>query len=292
MSTPIAALGHVGIRKEESFASGGAVDSWQPFDTEDIQLTVVNIYGDRIQATAESVGGTPSHRTVAGPITFGISPQNPSQWWYCGLGQSSSPYSIERPLKSLLIQIDRETGAVQASGCTIGSMAFSSSEGEELKCTVNIEAKDMGNVAAGNPTFTSGDAPYIHSEATFLLNGVTDTNVKSFSVNVDNGAGTDLFGSNQTRIDIPATKLVITGSYTKLFANTTERNAFLARQVRTFQVTFTRGAYSYDINVNKIRYDTKPTPLAGQSEYIVETFNWTAYVDDADVEKSVVLTVV
>ena len=288
---PIAALGHVGIRKEESFASGGAVDSWQPVDSEDIQLNQANIYGDRIQATEEQVGGVASQKSVTGSLTFGVSPNNPSEWWECGLGQSSSPYSGARPLSSMLIQVDRETGAVQSSGDMIASMALSSTQGEELKCTVNIEGQDMASVGAGSPSWVSGDAPFVHSEASFLLNGVADADVQAFTVNIDNNLATDLFGSNKTRENIAATKLVVTGSYTKLFETTTERDAFLAAQVRSFQVTFNRGAKSFDINVAKLRYDSKPTPLSGQTDYIVETFNWTAYVDDASAENSVVVTV-
>lgn len=289
---PIVALGHLGIRTEASFASGGAIDNWQPFDSEDITKNQENIYGDRIQATAESTGGTPDKKTVAGTVNFGISPSNPSEWWVCGLGQSTSPYSVERPLKSMVLQIDKETAAVQASGCMINTLTISSTEGEELKCAVAIEAKDLSDVAAGSPSFASGDAPYVHSEATFKLNGVEDANIKAFSVAGNNNVADDLFGSSKTRLDIPATKLMVTGSFSKLFADTTEHNAFLAELPRSFQATFNRGAKSFDVNVNKLRYDSAPAPLSGQSDYIVEDFSWTGYVDDSSVEKSLVITVV
>lgn len=296
MTTPIAALGHVGIRKEGSFASGGAVDSWQPIDSEDLGLNVSNVYGDRVQASAEQVGGIESRRSVNGSLTFGITPSNPSEWWECGVGGSSSPYSESRPLSSMLIQVDKETAAIQTSGDMIASMAFSSAQGEgpsaELKCTVNIEGVDESSVSAGSPTWVSGDVPFLHSEADFKLNGTSNTGVTAFTVNVNNNLADDLYGSGKTRKDIPATKLLVTGSFTKLFEDTTERNAFITAQVRSFQATFTRGANSFDINVAKLRYDTKPTPLGGQSEYIMETFNWTAYVDDSATEDSIVLTVV
>lgn len=292
--TAIAALGHLGIRKEASFASGGAIDSWQPFDSESIQLNRANVYGDRIQASEESVGAVLGHRSVTGSITFGISPQNPSEWWECMLGQSSSPHSGERPLKSLVLQIDRETGAVQASGCMIASATISSSQGEgpdsELKCAANIEGKDLSSVTAGTPSFTSTDPPYIHSEASFLLNDVADTDVQSWSVTIDNNLATDLYGAGYSREDIPATKLTVTGNYTKMYESTTERDAFFAGSARSFQVTFNRGTRSFDINCAKIRYDNRPAPLGGQSEYIIETFNWTAYVDDASSENSIVIT--
>jgi len=291
----IAALGHVGIRKEAAFASGGAVDVYQPIDSESLQLNRENVYGDRIQATAEMVGAVLGRKTVTGGLTFGVSPQCATQWWECGLGQTSSPFSESRPLSSIAIEVDREAGAIYASGCAIGSLTFSSSQGagpdSELKCAVTIEGKDQAPATATSPSFTADDPPYIHSEASFLLNGGADTNVQSFTVTIENTLATDLFGSGFTREKIAATKLVCTGSFTKMFEDTTERNAFFSGGARSFQVTFNRGGRSFDINCAQIRYDTRPTPLGGQSEYIIETFNWTAYVDDSSSENSVVLTV-
>ena len=253
------------------------------------------VYGDRIQATEEQVGGVENRRMGAGAIVFGVSPDGPLQWWQCGLGQSSSPYSGERPLNSMLLEVDREAGAVQTSGAMISSLAFASAQGSgpdsELKCTVTIESKDFGGVSAGNPSFEADDAPFIHSEAVFTINNNPEDDVTGFALNIANNPITDLYGSDKTRQEIPATKLVVTGSFTKMFASTTERNAFFNRDDVSFQVTFTRGAQSFDINVAKAKYDTRPTPLTGQSAYVAETFNFTAFVDDSTSENSVVITV-
>lgn len=292
----VAALGHVGIRKEAAFASGGSIDNYQPIDSEGIGLQRENIYGDRIQATEEQVGGITGRRKVSGPIVFGVSPQNPTQWWECGLGQSSSPHSGERPLSSLMIEVDRETGAIQTSGCMVVSLTLASAQGSgpdaELKCTAQIEGKDIGKATAGTPSFTATDAPYVHSEGAFKLNGVADDDITAWSANIANNNALELYGSDLTRQKISATKLVCTGSFTKLFETLTERDAFLNDGgARSFQVTFTRGARSFDVNVAKLKYDTAPRPLEGQTSYIMETFNWTAYVDDASSENSVVITV-
>lgn len=286
----IAALGHLGLRKEESFGSGGAVDSWQPIISESMKVTKENIYGTRIQATGEKVAGIASRKFANGTISFGITPQNPSQWWQCGLGQSSSPYSIERPLNSLLIQVDKETAALQTSGDMITQMEITSESGGELMCNITIEGKDGANVSAGSPSWVSGDAAYIHSEGTFKLNGVTDNDISAFAVTLNNNNATDLYGSNNTRQEIPATNLEVTGSFTKFFNDNTERDAFLTDLPRSFQVTFNRGGRSYDINIARLLYDDRDDPLSSQSDYVAETFTWTAYVDDVTVDKSVVIT--
>ena len=295
MAVPIAAQGAVGIRRESSFASGGAVDNYQPINSEDLVLNQVNVYGDRVRNTEKQVGGTPHHKAVTGGVVFGVSPSNPQQWWACGLGSSNnvSPYNGVRPLPSMLINADRKTGAVQTSGDIISTLSLASSQDGELTCTVAVEGKDMASTAAfaSNSSYNSGDAPYVHSEATFRLNGTVNADVMSFGVEINNNPATDLFGSDQARRDIPAKKRGVTGNYTKLFQDTVERNAFLANQNRSFQVTFARGAKSFDINVPKLKYDTNPEPLAGQNEYILETFNYTVFIDDNS-ENDVVITVV
>ena len=52
MSASIVALGHVGIRKEESFASGGEPTDYQPIFSEDIRMEKHYDYSDRIMNTS------------------------------------------------------------------------------------------------------------------------------------------------------------------------------------------------------------------------------------------------
>lgn len=279
--------GHLGIRKEASFASGGSVDHWQPFTSESIELSYANVYTDQVRNTAEQVGGQRGVSSVAGNISFNVTPQGPTEWWQCGLGQASSVFYVERPLDSLLLQIDRETGCVQASGCMIGDMSFNSSQGGVLGCSVSIEGAGLGSCSAGSPSYTEEDVPYLHHEAVFSLNGTSDTSVTTFSVSISNSLGTDLYGTGTDRVEIPAGKLIVTGSFTKLFDDVVERNAFLNAQERSFNVTFTRGGTFFAINCPNIRYNSRPANISSQSEYILETFNFTSYVNDASTEKSI-----
>lgn len=284
---PLGFQGHLGIRKEAAFASGGTIDSWQPFNSETIEQTINNVYSDRVQSTSEQVGGHRGNEVVAGGITFPVSPSNPTQWWTCGLGQATSPFYVARPLSSLLLQIDRETAAVQVSGAMINNITFSSASNGELTCSVDIEAAGMGSCTAGSPTFTASDEPYLHEESVFQLNGIADTSITSWSIAINNNLQTDLFGNQLKRIDIPAGKLLVTGTFSKLFDDTTERNAFLSAGVRSFKAAFSRGAKSLVFLASKIRYNSHPENIGGQSEYIIESFNWTAFIDDQTTEYSV-----
>lgn len=285
MAVPIGAEGHFGYRIEESYASGGVIANWAPIMSEDVQKIFSNVYSDRIANTSEQVGGQTGNRAVTGTIEMPICPQTSLDIWRLVLGQATSPFYSERPLKSVAIEIDRSTDAILASGCMVSSATISSATGGELVMSLTLEAQDLNDTTAGSPTYTSGDSiPYLHSDGTFTLDGTADTSITAWSLNVDNNLVTDLYGTGQIRIDIPAGKCAVTGSFTKLFDDTTERNKFLAASVVSFKAAFSRGSTSLVFYVDKAKYDSRPSPMTGQSDYILETFSFTGYVDDPDAE--------
>lgn len=292
MSVPIAALGHLGLRKEESFASGGAVADYQPIFSEDLQMNKAYYYGSLVMASAQQVGGRIMQQNVTGAVVFPISPSNPEEWWQCGIGGSSSPYSPARPLKSMLIVVDRETGDILTSGDMIASLEISSAAGGPLQCTASIEGKGFQDHTAGSASYTSGDDPYLHNEGVFELDDVATSDIMSFAVNVNNNLITDLYANQKERRDIPASMAVVTGNFTKLFQDTDTRNKFLQELPVKIEATYSRGAKSFKIALNSVRFDNTTEPLSGQTDYISETFNFTGYITDTATENVITVTIV
>lgn len=287
----IVARGAVGLRKEASFASGGAIDNWQVVESASLQKTNVYVYQDRVRNTPEQIGGRFAHTVVGGNITFPVSPQGPTEWWEIGIG-GTGPYTPQLPLSSLAIEIQEgDVGANYSSGDRIGSLSLSSSQGDILRCTVSIEAKDQSARTAGSPSFTSGDDPFLHSEGIFTLDGVVNDQVTAFSVTKDNNLITDVFGTGRARREIPATKAVVTGSISILFENTTHRNRFFNQLPSAIIADYVRGSRSFKIELVNINYDTSDRPLDGQTSFIIETLNFTAFVNDPAGENSIKLTV-
>lgn len=283
---PVGAQGHCGLVVETSFGAGGTVNAWQTITSESLNLTENNIYSDRIANTAEQVGGVQGNESVAGDIVFPVTKKMLTTWLRCGIGQETSPFYYERPLDSFMVQVDHETSALQASGCMIESLAFSSAQGDILSCTASIQAKGISKCTAGTPTYTSGDDPFVHQDATFYLNDISDSSVTAWNININNNLVNDLYGTNRNRIDIPAAKMTVTGSFTKLFDDVQERDAFLNCQIRSFKVHFARGSNYLTVWCPRVRYDTHTENIGGQSEYILETFNFTAYTDDPSTTKA------
>ena len=291
-SPSIIARGAVGIRKEASFASGGGIDNWQVVESASLTRTNTHVYQDRVRNTPEQVGGRFAHSMVAGQVVFPVSPSNPLQWFECGIG-GTGPYTPSLPLSSIAIEIQEgDVAAVYSSGDMISRIEFGSQAGDILRCTVGIEGAELSARTASAVTFTSGDDPYLHQEAAFTLDGVANSQIMAFSVAKENNLVTDLFATGRRRRDIPATKAVVTGSISILFENTTFRNRFFNQLPSSISVVYTRGAKNFTIALNNVNYDVSDRPLSGQTSYITETLNFTAFVNDPTAENSMKVTVV
>lgn len=293
-SPSIGARGALGIRKEASFASGGGIDSWQVIESASFNKTNVHVYQDRVRNTPEQVGGRFAHTIVSGQVSFPVSPQNPTQWWECGVG-GSGPYTPSLPLSSMAIELQEgDVAAVYSSGDMVSRIEISSRQGDILRCTVGLECKELSARSATSipsTAFPSGDDPFLHSECTFQLDGVTNSQVVSFSVSKENNLITDLLANNTTRRDIPASKAVVTGSIGLLFENTTMRNRFFNQLPSRISANYVRGGRSFLVELNNVVYDASERPVEGQSSYVTENLNFTAFVNDPGSENSIKLTV-
>lgn len=293
MAVSIAARGALGIRKEASFASGGGIDSWQVIESSSIKKSNQFIYQDRIRNTPEQVGGQFSHTVVSGQVVFPVAPGTPTQWWECGIG-GTGPYTPQIPLSSMAMEIQEgQIGTVSTSGDMIGRLELSSKKGDILRCSIDIEGVDLSNRAsATTPSFASGDDAYLHSECTFTLDGVNNNDVESFSVTKENNLITDLYGNNPRRREIPATKAQVTGTLSLLFSDTTMRNRFMNQLPSRITAVYARGSRSFRVDLVNINYDADDRPLEGQTSFILETMNFTAFVNDPSAQNSLKVTVV
>lgn len=291
MTVSIAARGALGIRKEASFASGGGIDNWQVIESSTLEKRNVHITQDRIRNTPEQVNAPFSYTLVTGQLVFPVSPQTPNTWWECAIG-GSGPYTPQIPLPSLALEIQEgQIGTVYSSGDMITRMELSSKKGDVLKCSVQIEGADLAPRASSTPTFASGDVPYLHSECTFTLDGVVNQDVESFTVTKENNNITDLYGSSVRRREIPATKAVVTGSIELLFSDTTMRNRFMNHTPSRITALYQRAGDSFQIDLVNIVYTSDIRPMSGQTSFILETLQFSAYIDDT-AQNSIKVTVV
>ena len=163
MPTPsIPARGALGIRLEASFGSGGGLDNWQVIERGSLNKDNLHVFQDRIRNSPEQIGGRFAQTMVKGAFIFPVSPANPTQWFPCGIG-GTGPYTPSLPISPMALELQEgDVAAVYSSGDMISRIEFSSKKGDILRCTVDIEGKDLsGRTATTIPStaFPSGDDP-------------------------------------------------------------------------------------------------------------------------------------
>ena len=79
MPVPIAAEGHVGLRRDESYASGGSISTYQPIFSEDMQIVQNYHYPDQIASNPQQIGSRLMNVSIAGSVTFPVAPQSPEE---------------------------------------------------------------------------------------------------------------------------------------------------------------------------------------------------------------------
>ena len=294
MAVTLASTGYVGLRTEGSFGSGGTVDTFQPIISESLIHQKDYFYPQVIQNSRQQQGGRLMRELVTGGISFYVTPNNTEKWWQAALGNASSPYSAkgQATIGSVVVHVDRGVGDLYTSGDKISSMDFSSNSSEGLVCNVAIEGKGGNDASIGAPTFNSGDDPYMHSEATFEIGGAQDDEITAFTLSLNNNLITDLWtGASLTRREIPATSLLVTGTFTRLFTDTTARALFLANTQTSFKVTFARNSNTFILECAKINMEQNDAPLSGFSAIVNETIPFTAQVDDSASDDAIKITV-
>jgi hypothetical protein len=294
MTIAISSVGHLRGRREESFASGGAGTFSQPIISESLVSAKNYFYPSQIMNSRQQQGGQLMNELANGSVSFYITPQNDETWWRCGIGAASSPYSPvgTTTLESMALEVNRVTSDLYVSGAMITSLDFSSSNSDALVCTVGIEAEGFSSGDSTAASFNSSDDPYMHSEGAFVIGGAADNEIIAFSVNVNNNNITDLFTGNRfKRREIPATSTTVTGSITRLFTDNTARTLFFANAQTSFQVTFSRGARSFKILLNKVNFEAHDAQLSGFASAITETIPFTAQVDDVSSDDVIQITV-
>lgn len=292
----IASVGCLGIRREESFASGGDVNEYQPIISEALNPVKEYFRPANIQCSRQQAGGRLIGESIAGPVNFYVTPANIQTWWRVGLGGSASPYTSKgtTTLESMVVQVDRVKREIYTSGDMITSLEFTASNTDGLQCTANIEGQGFSIAATPlSATFNSGDEPYMLSEATILVGGVEDAEITGFSISLNNNNITDLrTGNSLVRREIPPTSTTVTGTFTRLYTDTTASDLFLGNAETSFKATFVRGSNSFALECPRVDFETDEHPLAGFSEVVIQTVSFTAFVDDPAFDDMFKITVV
>jgi len=137
------------------------------------------------------------------------------------------------------------------------------------KCKADIDllfkSEADGSAVTMTPTWTD-PAPFMFFQTDVKLGGVSDVNIESWNLEIDNQAieHRTLNQSQDVKDIISPSRLLVKGSYEVYFENETERAKFLANTENSFEVILTGGlvktgcSYKLDIKLARIHYEAFP----------------------------------
>lgn len=171
--------------------------------------------------------------------------------------------------------------------------SFDISFGGDGELLVNINAmgqkttKGVAEVLA--PTALVGNVNFEQFQAT--VTGAT--NVKDISLNYTNNLDGSQYviGDGGQRGEIPLGMVGVSGSFTALFEDDTLLASARNNTDQDFNITLTNGANSISFDMNEVVLE--PTGVTVDSpQGLTQTFNYTAFWKNDDIESSIVVTVV
>jgi hypothetical protein len=156
--------------------------------------------------------------------------------------------------------LDRGMNVLKYNGAVVKKIGLKAGVDNLIEMDVDALFRTEASGSIGSPSFPT--QKYLGFQGvTFKIAGVQSTDVKEWSLNIDNTAkGLRTFNNSQDIADVIVPgKLMVDGSFTVFFADTTERDKFIANTNVALEMICEGDAlgvlkYSVDINVYQARY--------------------------------------
>lgn len=287
----IGARGHLGIGKETTWGTGVASSRYLPFITEGLTTNIEQIISGAQKAIIDEPESYTGLHTQTGDIALEVHPVSIGDILQSALNAPSSgvydtgplayqheftprqdDFATNCPVVPYTLEIYRDNGnAFQYKGAVVNTLNLSFGVGEKiLKATAGVIAKELASITKTSPSFET-ENPFTWDQAVVKIATVTNNDLESFTINLDN----KLVGIptlNNTNIisriyrDGPRT---IDLSMVFDFVDQTQFDIFIAGTEQAFEITFTGAQietghyYTIKIDLPKVRYTAYPINIGG-----------------------------
>jgi hypothetical protein len=161
--------------------------------------------------------------------------------------------------------LDRSLGVLKYNRVCVKSLSLKGSVDGLVEAEADVLFQTEASGSIGSPSFPT-QRYQSFANVDFKIAGSSNTNVKEWDLKIDNGAkALRTLALSQDLTDIVAPDLLsIKGGFLIYFANTTERDKFIANTavaIRVFSVGATIAStykYTVDINIYEAHYDAFP----------------------------------
>jgi len=270
----------LGLAKEASRGTAESAPSkWYPTrGIAQIDYALNHINDDALRGIYEKYPMIAGIKTGEAKIPLYLDAQMAGEFFYSLLGSVSSSqqggtaaykHTIVRsssisPIAYTLF-LDRGMNVMKYNLGCVKKIALKSSVDGLIEMDVDALFKTEASGSIGSPSFpTQRYLSFQHVD--FKIAGSSNTDVKEWSLSVDNGARAHrtLSGSQDLSDIVSPSKLNIDGSFTIYFQNTTERDKFLANTTSAIRVLMVgstiASTYKYTVDVNVYAANYKAFP--------------------------------
>ena len=215
--------------------------------------------------------GTNTASSIAATIGFSTAANSTGSTSYTGTSTVNYAFkhtltraaTIQKP--SYTFFVDRGMGVLKYNLGTVRKIALKSGVDNLIEMDTDLLFKTEASGSIGSPSYPT--QRYLGFQAVdFKIAGSSNTDVKDWSINIDNKAkGLPVLNASQDISDIVAPdRLTIDGGFTIYFENTTERDKFIAntsvalRMLCAGDVINGSSKWTVDINIYNARYKAFP----------------------------------
>lgn len=237
---------------------------------------------------------------IEGDITMELAPQGFGLWLkhiFGGVATTGSgPYVHtftpgDLTGKSLTVQIGRPDvgGTVRAFsylGCKVTEAELSAQVNEYAELTVSLYgAHEDTSQSLAVASYPASLSPFVFTQGVLSVAG-TNTDVRNFTLNIDNALITDRHFIRATTPERPKEPLEggfrqVTGSFEADFTSLTDYNRYVNATQAALVLTFTQAPHSLVITMN-VRFDGSTPGINSLDEIVAQTMEFKAISATSD----------
>lgn len=271
----------LGLTKESTrLTAESSAGVWMAVDPEtEFEYALKHIEDVGLRGTRARYAPVAGPKDLTGKIVTPLRPRNIGELLVALLGSPSTaqqgvtaaythtwtdPTSLQLPTYTLFFA--RGVDTYKYKGCGVRKLKLNCPADGDVKVEAEILGlNEAGGASIGSPTYTESRI-HTFADVAFKIGGAADTNVKSWTLEIDNGMiAKRALAASQDAVDVLLSgPLKVTGSYLVWFESHTERTKFLANTTQTIQVVSTGEVIAstyyntFDFTLHDARYRAFP----------------------------------
>lgn len=298
---PVAGLGYAGLKKETTFGTAVAVDTFLPVKSFEAAQDPQNYYPEVIRNSRSKSQGIPMGLQNELSSEMDAEPASLGHFLLAALGKVTSAANAgatgsydhtfvpANTLPSYTLEGSDGTMNRTLAGSKLDTLTLSVEAGSDGTLSLESEWKVKSvadKASAATPNYTD-KKPFVFHKATIEKGGAANANLTSLELEISNNLKDDQFAITNSREvqSIDEGMREVTGSADMRFKNKQDYINFMNGTMDSLKITFEGDTISGSvkeklvIELPKIMYDSFEVPMGGPDDEVIASLEFTALLD-------------